>query len=258
MASTPHPGRPSAGRLSDRRRAFFAAMLLAAVGLSGCQGITSTSAQLRVIDASPDAGVIDSYQNSSALAYNLGFGTMTSYIPMSPGVYNLAAEKAGTRQTLVASTETLAANRQYTEIIGAGLANLQQTLLLDQSTPAPSGRIALRVINQTTRSGAVDVYLVPLASTLGKGSSSPLAINLGFGANSGYIDLPEGTYAIDVVPTGTLLTSSTVTLFSGAQIAYASGAVRTVVLIDQATSGAQHATVTPGVQAIVAEDADAQ
>ncbi len=128
MASAPNPGRPRAGRISDRRRAFFAAMLLAAVGLSGCQGITSTSAQLRVIDASPDAGVIDSYQNSSALAYNLGFGTMTTYIPMSPGVYNLAANKAGTRQTLVANSETLAPNRQYTEIIGAGLANLQQTL----------------------------------------------------------------------------------------------------------------------------------
>jgi hypothetical protein len=241
--------------MSDRRRAFFAAMLLAAAGLSGCQGITSNSAQLRVIDASPDAGVIDSYQNSSALAYNLGFGTMTTYIPMSPGVYNLAAEKAGTRQTLVANTETLAPNRQYTEIIGAGLANLQQTLLLDQSTPAPAGRIAIRVINQTTRAGAVDVYLVPF----GKGTStSPVAVNLGFGANSGYIDLPEGTYAIDVVPTGTVLASSTVTLLSGAQVAYASGAVRTVVLIDQVPVGTQHAALTPGVQAIVAEDVDAQ
>jgi hypothetical protein len=241
--------------MSDRRRAFFAAMLLAAAGLSGCQGITSNSAQIRVIDASPDAGVIDSYQNSSALAYNLGFGTMTSYIPMSPGAYNLAAVKAGTRQTLVASSETLAPNRQYTEIIGAGLANLQQTLLLDQSTPAPAGRISIRVINQTTRSGAVDVYLIPF----GKGSStSPVAVNLGFGANSGYIDLPEGTYAIDVVPTGTVLASSTATLFSGAQVAYASGAVRTVVLIDQASVGTQHAALTPGVQSIVAEDTDAQ
>ncbi len=240
--------------MSERRRAFWAAMLLGAVGLSGCQGITSTSAELRVIDASPDAGVIDSYQNSSALAYNLSLGTMTSYIPMSPGVYNLASEKAGTRQTLVASAETLAANRQYTEIVGAGLANLQQTLLLDQSTPAASGRIALRVINQATRSGAVDVYLVPFGKS---GSISPLAINLGFGANSGYIDLPEGTYALDVVPTGTALTSSTVTLFSGAQVEYASGAVRTVVLIDQAAPGSQHAG-TPGVQAIVADDADAQ
>jgi len=243
--------------MSDRRRAFCAALLLATVGLSGCQGITSTSAQLRIIDASPDAGVIDSYQNGSALAYNLGFGTTTSYIPMSPGVYNLAAYKAGTRQTLIANSETLAANQQYTDIISAGLANLQQTLMLDQSTPAPNGRIAIRVINQTTRAGAVDVYLVPAGSAAGRGSSSPLAINLGFGANSGYIDLPEGTYAIDVVPTGTLLVSSTATLFSGAQVAYASGAVRTVVLIDHA-NGAQHPALPSGVQAIVAEDADAQ
>jgi Domain of unknown function (DUF4397) len=245
--------------MSVRRRAFVAALLLATVGLSGCQGITSSSAQLRVIDASPDAGVIDSYQNNSALAYNLGFGTMTSYIPMSPGVYNLAAAKAGTRQTLVANNETLAPNRQYTEIIGAGLANLQQTLVLDQSTPAASGRIELRVINQTTRAGAVDVYLVPFSPAQAKGSGlSPLAVNLGFGANSGYIDLPEGTYALAVVLTGTPLTSSTVTLYSGAQVTYASGAVRTVVLIDQALAGAQHSALTPGVQAIVAEDADAQ
>jgi len=233
-------------------------MLLAALGLSGCQGITMSSAQLRIIDASPDAGVIDSYQNSSALAYNLGFGTVTSYIPMSPGVYNLVTEKAGTRQTLVANSETLAPNRQYTEIIGAGLANLQQTFLADQSTPAASGRIAIRVLNQTTRSGAVDVYLVPQASSLGKGSSlSPLAVNLGFGANSGYMDVPEGTYAIDVVPTGTALASTT-TLLSGAQIAYTSGAVRTVILIDQQTSGTQHISLNPGVQAIVADDTDAQ
>ena len=85
-----------------------------------------------------------------------------------------------------------------------------------------------------------------------------MAVNLGFGANSGYIDLPEGTYAIAVVPTGTVLASSTVTLFSGAQIAYVSGAVRTIVLIDQAPVGAQHPATTPAVQAIVAEDADAQ
>lgn len=242
--------------MHDRRRAWCAAVSLAAAGLSGCQGITSTSAQLRVVDASPDAGVIDSYQNSSALAYNLGFGTMTSYIPMSPGVYSLAATKAGTRQTLVANSETLVANRQYTEIIGAGLANLQQTFLLDQSTPAAAGRIALRVVNQASRSGDVDVYLVPAGSAPGKGISSPVAMNLGFGANSGYIDLPEGTYAIDVVPAGAQLASSTTALLRGAQVDYTSGAVRTVILIDQAGAGVQHGAT--GVQAIVAADADAQ
>jgi hypothetical protein len=89
-------------------------------------------------------------------------------------------------------------------------------------------------------------------------NTSPIAVNLNFGSNSGYINVPVGTYAIDVVPTGTTLASSTVTLLSGAQLEYASGAVRTVVLIDQEILGAQHAALTPGVQAILADDADGQ
>jgi hypothetical protein len=236
--------------------ARLAAVLLAAGGLSGCQSINMDSAQLRVIDASPDAGVIDSYQNSSGLAYNLGFGTVTSYVPMLPGVYTFASDKAGTRQTLVASTDTLAADKQYTEIVGNGLANMQQTIFLDQTVAAPAGHISVRLIHEATRSGAVDVYLVPTSGRLV--NTAPIATDLGFGANSGYINVAEGTYAIDVVPTGTTPTASTVTLLSGAQIEYVSGAVRTVVLIDQETPGGQHAAVTPGVQAIVADDADGQ
>jgi hypothetical protein len=254
MASAPI----HSGPLSTRKRYALrlAAVMLAAVGLSGCQSISMNSAQLRVIDASPDSGVIDSYQNGSALAYNLGFGTMTSYVPMSPGSYNFATEKAGTRQTLVASTDTLAAGKQYTEIIGSGLANLQQNVLQDETSPAPSGQVAIRLINQATRSGAVDVYLVPKSGKAA--NTSPIAVNLNFGVNSGYINIPEGTYALVVVPVGTTLASSTVTLLSGAQVDYASGAVRTVVLIDQEILGAQHAALIPGVQAIVADDVDTQ
>jgi hypothetical protein len=240
----------------NRQTLRLAAAFLAVASLSGCQSISMNSAQLRVIDASPDSGVIDSYQNSSALAYNLGFGTMTSYVPMSPGSYSFSTDKAGTRQTLVATTDTLAPGKQYTEIIGGGLANLQQNVFPDQTTPAPAGEVAIRLINEATRSGAVDVYLVPKSSRAV--NTSPIATNLYFGVNSGYLTIPEGTYAMVVVPTGTVLASSTVTLLSGAQVEYASGAVRTIVLIDQEILGAQHAALTPGVQPIVADDVDAQ
>ena len=254
MASAPiHLGPPGTRRRYALR---LAAALLAIAGLSGCQSISMNSAQLRVIDTSPDAGVVDSYQNSSALAYNLGFGTMTSYVPMAPGSYNFATAKAGTRQVLVSSTDALAAGKQYTEIIGSNLANLQQNVFLDQTTPAAAGEVAIRLINEATRSGAVDVYLVAKSSRAV--NTSPVATNLNFGVNSGYISIPEGTYALDVVPAGTVLASSTVTLLSGAQVEYASGAVRTVVLIDQEIPGSLHAAIAPGVQAIVADDADAQ
>jgi Domain of unknown function (DUF4397) len=253
----PQPGKLRSSGRPTRRAGLFLAALLGVAGLSGCQGFNMNTAQVRVIDASPDSGLIDSYQNSSALAYNLGFGTATSYISTSPGVSTLAADKAGTRQALIASTETLAAGKQYTEIVGASLANMQQALFVDQSTPAPAGQISVRIIDEVTHFGNVDVYMVPLSPSGRVAGVSPLAANLSFGANSGYINLPEGTYAIDVVPSGTARTSSTVTLLSGAQLNYASGAVRTVVLIDQETLGLQHAALTPGVQAIVATDADA-
>lgn len=264
MTPTPHHPDPLSALGRSRERVGrprqiclrCTATLLTIVALSGCQSISMNSAQLRVIDASPDSGTIDSYQNSSALAYNLGFGTMTSYVPIVSGTSTLAAAKAGTRQTLVAKSGTLLSGQQYTEIIGSSLVNLQQAVFLDQSTPAPSGQVALRFIHEASGSAAVDVYLVPKSGRLT--TTSPLAIDLNFGTNSGYINVPEGTYAINVVPTGTLPAPSTVTLLNGAQVAYPSGAVRTIVLIDQEISGTQHAAVTSGMQVIVADDADAQ
>jgi len=240
---------------SGNRATRLGLLALALAVFSGCQSIDMNSPQLRVIDASPDAGVLDSYQNNAGLAYNLSFGTMTSYVPMSAGSYTLTADRAGTRQTLATTNATLSPGKQYTAIIGNDLASMQQTILLDQSQPAPAGEIAVRFVQQATRSGAVDIYLVPRNGR--PANTQAIATNLSFGANSGYLSVPAGTYAIDIVPTGTVLVSSTVTLLSGAQVDYPSGSVRTVVLIDQEILGPQRAGLTPGVQTITLADADA-
>jgi hypothetical protein len=229
-------------------------LLGAAALLCGCQSLAGNSAQLRILDASPDAGVIDAYQNNTGLAYNLQFGTVTTYVAMQPGSYTLSAEKSGTRQTLVSGSASLMAGRQYTEIIGNVAGDLQEMVLEDQNQPAPAGQIAIRLLNEAPRSGHVDVYLVARGGRLA--STSPLTVNLGFSGTTGYINVPAGTYAIDVVPTGTVLVSSTTTLMSGAQVAYEPGSVRTVVILDQETLGGQHGPLTPGVQAIVATDFD--
>jgi hypothetical protein len=226
----------------------------AAALLSGCQSLAGNSAQLRILDASPDAGVIDAYQNNTGLAYNLQSGTVTTYVAMQPGTYTLSAKKSGTRQTLVSGSASLAAGRQYTEIVGNVAGDLQEMMLEDQNQPAPAGQIAIRLLNEAPRTGHVDVYLVAHGGRLV--NTSPLTFNLAFGGLTGYINVPAGTYAIDVVPTGTAPVSSTPTLMSGAQVAYDSGSVRTVVILDQETLGPQRAALTPGVQAIIATDFD--
>lgn len=233
---------------------------LAAVGamlasLTGCQNIQTSvaaGASIRFINASTDATLpgLDIYQNTTAIVYNLGSGFITSYVPVSPGTYTFFADAHDSKQVLTSAAQTLVAPKQYTAIIGNVAASLQETIVLDQSSAAPTGQISLRFIDESTKAGAVDIYLVPSTGKLA--TSSPIATNVTFTQNSGYLNVPVGTYTIIVVPAGTVpsTTTATTTLYTGASIAYAAGAARTYVLIDSVL------VTTPAVKVIEAKDYD--
>jgi hypothetical protein len=238
---------------ASRTTALFALAALATI-LTGCQSIAGIQpvSQVRVIDASPDAPAIDFYQNSPQTAqsglYNIGFGTVSSYIPMSPGSYTHAAYISGTQQQLASVRGIFSTGRQYTVLAGNVAANLQMTVLQDQSTPAPAGQIAVRFLDQTTRGHAVDIYLLPAGSS--PGSIAPIATGISFGANTGYIDAPSGTYSIVAFPAGAA-PALTAPIYTGSQVAYPAGSAHTIVLIDQPSIAAS------GLQIISAEDFDA-
>src|SRR5271155_130878 len=170
---------------STTRVAAAAATLV----LTGCGAMVSSAPQpqVRVVTVSPDAPRLDIYQGSNPLAHNLGFGTVTSYIPLSPGSETIAANTAGTRQLLSVSKTNFTSSGQYTVLIGNAAANMQQITLTDQSQPAPAGEIALRFIDQATRVGATDIYLVPAGQKFA--TVTPLVTNLLFGGNTGYLDI---------------------------------------------------------------------
>ena len=216
--------------------------------LSGCQAVvnSSSAAQVRVIDASPDAPGLDLYENSNVFAQNLGFGTVTSYVPIDTGTFTISANTAGTKQTLISAKNTFADATQYTVLIGNLAANLQEVVLTDQSQPAPSGQISLRFLDEATKIGAVDIYLVPAGQKFT--AVTPLLTAVIFGTNTSYISVPTGTYTLVVVPTGTIPTSATVATYTGAQVSYSGGSASTVVLLDQ------QLVTTPGLQVITVSD----
>lgn len=216
--------------------------------LTGCQAVqpTQTSTQIRVIDASPDAPGLDIYAGTNALAYNLGFGTVTSYVNVAPGTYTLTADTAGSKQVLTSAKATLATASQYTMLIGNLSSNLQGLVLKDQAQAAPSGQIALRLLDEATRVSAMDVYLVPAGAKLP--AVTPVLTNVSFPYNSGYINVPSGTYTLVLVPTGTIPTSTTVATYTGASVSYTGGSATTIVLIDQ------QLVTTPGLQVISVSD----
>lgn len=246
---------PKSAAAGPRRAAWavarFAGLGLLATSLPGCQSITGTSpvSQVRVIDASPDAPGLDIYQAGTALAYNLGFGTVTSYVSIGPGISTISANTASTKQQLVSARGTFLASAEYTVLVGNVSADLSETILTDQSGPAPTGDISVRFLDQATRfSTGVDVYLVPKGQTIA--TVSPILTDVVFGDNSGYINVPTDTYAVVLLPTGTVPVATTVPIYTGAQVTYAAGAARTLILIDQ-----QVITV-PGFQVITADDYD--
>jgi hypothetical protein len=230
----------------------IAALALASITLAGCQGVTGSQpfTQVRVIDTSPDAPNLDIYQNSQATLYNVGFGTVSSYIPTLPGSTVHVAVTAGTQQQLAQIRGSFAPGTQYTLLAGNVAANFQLNLLKDQSTPAPAGQVALRFLSQATRTGPVDLYLLPSGSSLT--SLTPIAAGLSFGGNTGYLNASSGTYSIVAFPAGAAPGVSTPT-FTSSQASYPAGSVRTLVLIDQvqAQTGA-----TSSLQLITADDYD--
>ena len=242
--------RKTAAKLA-RGAARLGALALLLGALPGCQNITGSMpvSQVRIIDASPDAPGLDIYQGGSALAFNLGFGTVTSYVSIAPGISTISADTAGSKQQLTTARGTFAASAEYTVLIGNVAADLGETILTDQSAPAPSGEISVRFLDQATRfSTGVDVYFVPAGSTIA--TVNPILTNVVFGTNSGYINVPIGTYTLVLLPTGTVPVATTVPIYTGAKVAYAAGAARTLILLDQ------QVITDPGFQVITADDYD--
>jgi hypothetical protein len=236
---------PGMGRLT--RLALVVAALLP-LSMVGCQSISGSTAvsQIRIIDASPDAPGLDIYEANVPVSYNLGFGNVTSYIPITPGSYAFNATTTGTKLALASATGTLAAQSQYTLLISNVAASVQATILKDQSSPAPGGQIGLRFLDESVSVGAVDIYLVPTGSAIT--AVSPILTNQTFGTNSGYVSVPVGAYKIAIYPTGTMPIATTVAIYSGATVTYNASSAATVILLDTRILN------SPAVQVITAQD----
>ena len=216
--------------------------------LTGCQAVVSSQggAAVRIVQASSDAPGLDFYANASVLASNIGFGSVTSYVPINPGTYTITADTTGSTQALAAVKQAFAGGTQYTVLVGDDGAGLQQTVLQDQSQPAPSGEIALRFLDQASVVGPLDVYLVPAGQKLT--AVTPLITGLVFQNTPSYLTVPTGTYSLVMVPSGTLPTSTTVATYTGAQVEYSGGSATTYVLVNQ------QLITTPGVRVIAVTD----
>ena len=234
------------------------ALCLLPLALTGCGqvgGSTQTQyAQLRVIDTSSAAGGLDIQVGSNVLAYNIGFGSIVNYTPVLPGTYTIAANQAGTKTVVSSVRGTLAAPSEYTLLIGNTAAGAQAQLLADQSQPAPGNQVLVRILDQATLIGSVDIYFIPQGGNLLTTRPVATAVNLNDIRTGIYV--PTNTYQVVLLPAGTVPVAATATtpattaIYISAATALPAGSARTLVLLDT------QVTTTPAVQVIFVSDYD--
>jgi hypothetical protein len=218
--------------------------------LAGCQSVSGFSAVslVRVIDASYNAPAINVFVEGSLVAANIGQGSITTYGGFGPSNNALVKVTAASNtKALVSSNATLLPNKSQSILVTDINAQYQVVVLEDQSTPAPSGHSDFRILNQAPSTGAIDVYFLAGTSATVFATAKPVITALAVGATSGYVAIPSSTLYMVIAPAGTVLSTTSTTIYSSAALPLVGGEVRTVLIVDPLL-------VTEPVQVYIAHD----
>jgi hypothetical protein len=177
-----------------------AALVLAFAGPAAAHG--GATAKVRAFHNSPDTPAVDIYVNGAKALSGVTYGTLSGYLEVPRGTYNVqvkvAPSTAGDPAALEADVRlgsrptTIAAIGSLTRDGGP----LQLKVLRDRDT-ASRYLTRLRVAHTSPDAPAVDIQ-VKLA-----GRWYRIVRNLEFGETTGYLLLPAWSYRLRIVAAGT-------------------------------------------------------
>jgi hypothetical protein len=150
---------------------------------------------VRVVHFSPDAPAVDiAPDGADALITSLAFPADTGYLPLDPAEYDLEVRLAG-EDTVALQLDpvTLDADTAYT-VFAIGSAADADLPVLQPLLSVDDGLAMVRVGHFSADAPPVDVYAN--GAILGGLEGVP------FGAISGYLTVPAGSYRLQVVPAG--------------------------------------------------------
>ncbi|HEX2375414.1 MAG TPA: DUF4397 domain-containing protein [Actinomycetota bacterium] len=225
--------------------ALCAASLLALPVAAAAQG---SAALVRVAHFSPDAPAVDVYVNDDKVLSGVGYPTVSKYLELPAGNYDLAVRPAGAAASsdpVVEATAEVEAGAAYTVAAVGALDDIAAEIFADDLSAPASGKAKLRVIHAAPEVPAVDVA-VEGGPTLFQGAEFPSATD--------YAEVAAGTYPVQVKAAGgddVLLEASLPvkagTIYSVAAIGGAGKDVRLLPIVDATGTGqAPHGGIATG------------
>lgn len=169
-----------------------ALMALALVPAAFAQSVT---AKVRVIHASPDAPAVDVFVNGDRALTNVPFFTASDYLDLPAGSYRVQVAPTGQAASaaVIDATATIEAGKAYTIAATGLVADIAPTIFEDNLSAPASGNAKIRVYHLSPDAPAVDVK---------PAGGAALITGLAFPQASDYLEVPAGSYDLQVTPSG--------------------------------------------------------
>lgn len=220
-----------------RRFASFAVVGLALLGAACSDDDSSNgngpgnSAFVRVVHASPDAPNVDVLVDGQTVLTDVQYKQFSGYLSVPKGMHNIKVNVTGGGATVINADVDLAAGAYYTAIASNVAASITPLVLLDDLSAPVAGNAKVRLVHTAPSAGLVDIYVTaPNADISGL---TPDVANFDFQDETGYLELPAGSYQVRVTLAGT----KTVAIDTGT-LPLASGFIATAAAVDAPGGGA--------------------
>jgi hypothetical protein len=178
----------------------LASSVLAATGLALAiaePAGAADEAMVRVLHASPDAPAVDVYLDETRVDVltNVPFGTISGYLMVPAGAHDVKVVPTGAAigDAVIDADVTVTAGTRYTIAATNAVASIEAQVLVDEPRPTAASA-QLRIVHFSADTPAVDVR---------PDGGSPIATGLAYPNASAYLDVPGGTYDLEVCATGT-------------------------------------------------------
>lgn len=202
----------------DNTTTSLAPITLAVLNGTGASEIldVATPANVRVVHASPDAGLVDVLADGGELFTDLAYPTASMFMSVDAGTYDIAVTPADDPATVAIdlSGTTLNAGESYTVIALDVLATITALVSSDDYRPV-AGESKVRLVHGAPTAGDVDIYLTAVGADLSM--ETPIAAGVPFQADTGFGSFASGMYDLSITETGTtnVAIAATITLAEG-------------------------------------------
>ncbi len=179
------------------KRFSMVTLLFAMVALfiSTPGAFAQSNAKVRVVHGSPDAPAVDVYVGGNRVLSNVPFFTVSDYLDLPAGSYDIKVTPAGDANTAVIDAKGVAVEggKAYTIAAVGQLANIKAQIYVDNLAAPAAGKAHVRVLHLSPDAPAVDVKVA---------GGATLTPNLAFPNASAYLPVDAGTYNLQVTPAG--------------------------------------------------------